>query len=167
MARRPILTWPDPRLRMTAAPVTAFDADLAGLAAEMLETMYAAPGRGLAATQVGVMARLFVMDCGWKDGRPEPLACINPVLSDPSADLAARAEGCLSLPGLTVTVARPAAVTLAWQGLDGAHHSRRLDGFAATCAQHEVDHLDGRLCTDLAAPDDRPAIAAALARLAG
>ncbi len=165
MALRPILHWPDARLRAVASPVTRFDDTLADLARDMLDTMYAAPGRGLAATQVGVMLRLFVMDCGWKDGQPDPLVCVNPVLSDFSTDQAERVEGCLSLPGLPVTVSRPAAVTLTWQALDGTRRSRRLEGFAATCAQHETDHLNGRLCTDLAQPADRPAIDAALARM--
>ncbi len=162
MARMSVLTWPDPQLRAVAAPVGGVGDDLRSPAADMLETMYAAPGRGLAATQVGVMQRLFVMDVTWKDGHPRPYVCINPEIADPSPDLVTRTEGCLSLPGIPAEVARPDAVTLRWTGLDGQRHEERLTGFAATCAQHEMDHLDGRLCTDLLAPGARAGLDPAL-----
>jgi len=162
MTVMPVLTWPDARLRETALAVGAVDDALRTLAVDMLETMYAAPGRGLAATQVGVMQRLFVMDVTWKDGAPRPYVCIDPEIIDPSPDLVTRTEGCLSLPGIPAEVARPGAVTLRWTGLDGARHEERLTGFAATCAQHEVDHLDGRLCVDLLAPAARATLDPAL-----
>jgi peptide deformylase len=148
MAVLHIVTHPDPRLRAVCAPVGAVDDAVRALAADMLETMYAAPGRGLAAPQVGVLRRLFVMDPGWRDGAPEPLVCIDPELTDPSAETATRTEGCLSIPDLPLPVARPAEITLRWTGLDGRRQERRLTGFAATVAQHEADHLDGVLILD-------------------
>lgn len=160
---RPILCWPDPVLLRPAAPVERFDDALAELAREMLDAMYAAPGRGLAAPQVGVALRLFVMDVGWKDGRPEPRVVVNPRLSEPSEERVEREEGCLSLPGFTVLLSRPAEVTIEYQGLDGALRRERLAGFAATCAQHEADHLDGILTVHRLDAAGRASVARALA----
>ncbi len=162
---RPILSWPDPVLMRPAARVERFDDALAALAREMLDTMYAAPGRGLAAPQVGVALRLFVMDVGWKDGRPDPKVVINPEVSDPSPELVEREEGCLSLPGFTVRLWRPAEVTLRYRDLSGAEREERLSGFAATCAQHEADHLDGILNLHRLDAAGRAALAPALAAL--
>lgn len=156
MAILPIVTHPDARLRAVCAPLGAVDEGVRRLAADMLETMYAAPGRGLAAPQVGVLRRLFVMDPGWKDGVPEPLVCIDPEIADPSSETATRTEGCLSIPDHPVAVTRPAEVTLRWTGLDGVRQERRLTGLAATVAQHEADHLDGRLILDHAPPAAAP-----------
>lgn len=150
MAVLPIVTHPDARLRALCAPVGAVDDETRRLAADMLDTMYAAPGRGLAAPQVGVLRRLFVMDPGWRDGAPEPLVCIDPEIADPSEETATSTESCLSIPGEPRAVTRPAAVTLRWTDLDGVRHARRLTGFAAVVAQHEADHLDGVLILDRA-----------------
>ncbi|MGB3278610.1 MAG: peptide deformylase [Pseudorhodobacter sp.] len=147
MACLPILLLPDARLRQVCAAVTRFDDRLAQLAADMLETMYAAPGRGLAGPQIGEMQRIFVMDVGWKEGRPSPLVCINPVIKD-SIGLAINSEGCLSIPDRPVRIERPAMVRMAWQDLAGRHCEGFFEGFAAVCAQHERDHLDGILCID-------------------
>jgi peptide deformylase len=152
MAVRPIVLVPDPVLRAVAVPVERFDEDLRRLATDMLETMYAAPGRGLAAPQVGGSLRLFVMDAGWREGAPDPQAFANPRIEAASEAREAREEGCLSIPDRIVRVSRPAAVTLAWQDLDGAPRRGAFEGFAATCVQHEIDHLDGVLCTDLEEP---------------
>jgi peptide deformylase len=165
MSVLPIRLWPDPVLSRAAAPVTSFDDALRRLAADMFETMYAAPGRGLAAPQVGVAGRLFVMDVGWKDGTPTPLAVVNPVLSDASAGTALLGEGCLSIPGLVTDIARPVEVTLAWQDLDGRPHRQRLTGFAARCAQHEADHLDGIVTLDRLSREELAELEPALARL--
>jgi peptide deformylase len=165
MSLLPIRLWPDPVLARRAEPVTAFDASLRLLADDMLETMYAAPGRGLAAPQVGVLRRLFVMDVGWKEGTPTPLVIVNPVLSQPSADTAVLGEGCLSIPEVLADVRRPAEVTLDWQDLEGQLHSARLTGFAARCAQHEADHLDGVLTLDRLDPGQLAALEPALERL--
>lgn len=147
MARLPILLLPDPRLRQKCAPVTQFDAALKQLADDMFETMYAAPGRGLAGPQVGAMQRIFVMDTGWKEGRPSPMVFINPEIRATSGS-ATGGEGCLSIPDQPVRIARPAIVQLAWQDLAGRACEGFFEGFAATCVQHERDHLDGILCID-------------------
>jgi len=139
---------PDPVLRAVCAPVTVFDAELAALAKNMLDVMYAASGRGLAAPQVGITQRMFVMDATWKQGVPDPQVFVNPELADCSDEVAVLAEGCLSIPDRTSRVARPAQVTLRWQDLDGALQVGTFTGFAAACVQHERDHLDGILCTD-------------------
>lgn len=149
---RPIVQVPDPVLREVARPVTGFDADLQALAQDMLETMYDAPGRGLAAPQVGLGLRLFVMDVAWKDGTSDPRVFVNPEVVEASEETVTREEGCLSIPGRTSRVARPSAVTLRWQDPDGAAQEERFEGFAATCVQHEIDHLDGILCTDREEP---------------
>ena len=154
MAVLPIVEWPDPRLRKACVPV-ADAADLSALAQDMLDTMYAAPGRGLAGPQVGVMQRIFVMDVAWKEGMPDPLVCLNPEITARSEVLETRSEGCLSIPGILVPVARPEAITLAWTDLDGTRHKADLTGFAATCAQHELDHLDGIITFDRLEPEAR------------
>jgi len=149
---RPIVKLPDPVLREVARPVAEFDAELGTLARDMLETMYDAPGRGLAAPQVGLGLRLFVMDVAWKEGTPEPQVFVNPEIVEASAEAVTREEGCLSIPGRTSRVARPAEVALRWRDLDGAEREGRFEGFAATCVQHEIDHLDGILCIDREEP---------------
>ncbi|MDF1727607.1 MAG: peptide deformylase [Sulfitobacter sp.] len=148
MSLLPILHWPDPRLRETCAPVADITPEIARLAEDMLETMYDAPGRGLAAPQVGVLQRLFVMDAGWKEGRPDPIVCINPMLQEVSEEREVRTEGCLSIPGVTAEISRPAKVQMVWTGLNGARFVQSFEGFAATCAQHELDHLDGIVTFD-------------------
>jgi len=125
----------------------------------MLETMYAAPGRGLAAPQVGVSKRLFVMDTTWKEGAKAPRVLINPEIIEVSSDEEINAEGCLSLPDFTVEVKRPSAVTMTWQDIDGQRHIAAFAGFDAICAQHELDHLDGILTIDRIAADARADVA--------
>ena len=106
MSILPILKWPDPRLSQACDPVAPGE-DLSRLVSDMLETMYDAPGRGLAAPQVGVMKRVFVMDCGWKEGDMTPVICINPEIIDRSQEMAGGEEGCLSIPGTPAEVSRP------------------------------------------------------------
>ncbi len=150
----PILRWPDPRLGQPCAPA-ALGGALRQLAADMLETMYAAPGRGLAAPQVGRLVRMFVMDTTWKDGRRAPVVMVNPVVLALSSTRVAGPEGCLSIPGPTTVVDRAESVTMRWTDLDGALHEAALTGFAAICAQHEFDHLDGILTLDRLSPEAR------------
>lgn len=145
----PILHFPDPRLRRPALPVEAVSDEIRQLAADMLDTMYAAPGRGLAGPQVGVMLRLFVIDVTWKEGTPDPRIFINPEILDASDAMHTGTEGCLSIPGIPVEVTRPAEVTLRWIDPDSGQRTERLTGDAAICAQHELDHLNGRLIIDL------------------
>lgn len=155
MSLRQIVLWPDPRLRMVCAEVGEITPAVEVLAADMLETMYAAPGRGLAAPQVGEMLRLFVMDTEWKDAAPAPVVFIDPVVEAHSDARAVQSEGCLSIPGLSLEVTRPAEVTLSWTDLQGARQTAPFSGFAAACVQHELDHLDGVVTLDHLDPGAR------------
>lgn len=143
-----IVHWPDPRLAEICPPVPEITPEVEALAADMLETMYAAKGRGLAAPQVGAMLRVFVMDAGWKEGKSDPLVCINPMLQEVSEERATREEGCLSILGVTAEISRPAQVQMMWTGLNGGRYVQSFSGFAAACVQHELDHLDGVVTFD-------------------
>lgn len=150
-----ILRWPDPRLSTVCAPVTGIDAMMRTLAGNMLETMYAAPGRGLAGPQVGAMSRIFVMDTDWKDGPSTPMVFINPVIESTSDTLVMQSEGCLSIPGMSLQISRPAEVTMVWTNLEGAQKTQEFSGFAAACVQHELDHLNGVVTFDHLTPEMR------------
>jgi peptide deformylase len=154
MAVLPILIWPDPRLTQVCAAAQG-DAATRQLAADMLETMYAAPGRGLAAPQVGALVRMFVMDTTWKEGVLAPRIVLNPQILWRSDVQASGPEGCLSIPGLTAEVRRPIAIRMTWQDLEGGAHDEVLTRFDAICAQHEADHLDGILTLDHLSPEAR------------
>lgn len=159
MAVLPILRWPDPRLSQRCDPVE--HERLEALIADMFDTMYDAKGRGLAAPQVGVMKRVFVMDCGWKDGEPSPLAVINPTIMAAERVPVIGDEGCLSIPGVLVPVERHKAVTLQWTAPEGDIHMADFDGFEARCIQHEFDHLNGLVTFDRIDPDLRAEVEAA------
>lgn len=148
MTVRPILIHPDPRLRKPAARVEAVDDGVRALAADMLATMYDAPGIGLAAPQIGVMRQVFVMDCGASEDAPEPMALINPEILWQSEQTQIAEEGCLSLPEIYDDVTRPARVWVRWLDLDGRTLEREFADRAAVCVQHEIDHLRGRLFID-------------------
>ncbi|EGD57800.1 peptide deformylase [Novosphingobium nitrogenifigens DSM 19370] len=168
MAIREILEVPDPRLKQVSKPVEVFDDELKTLVADMFETMYDAPGIGLAAIQVGVPLRVLVIDlqpddpdaepevCTAHGGhhhthqptKKEPLVFINPVLSSLSEDLAVYNEGCLSVPEIYAEVTRPSRIHARWQDLDGNVHEAEIDDLLATCLQHEMDHLEGILFID-------------------
>ena len=145
MAQLTILEFPDPRLRTRAAPVRDFDASLARLIDDMLETMYAAPGIGLAATQVNVHLRLLVIDVS--ETRSEPQEFINPEILVREGTEQTE-EGCLSVPQIYELVERAARVRVRAQDRRGACFERELDGLLAVCVQHEIDHLDGKLFVD-------------------
>ena len=148
MAIRPILTLPDARLRAVADPVEGIDAEVRTLAADMLETMYDAPGIGLAAPQVGVLRRIVVMDLS-KEGEPkDPIVMINPEILKVSEDTKLTEEGCLSIPEIYYEVERPAAITVRYTDLDGKDVTRDAEERLAVCIQHELDHLDGVLYID-------------------
>ena len=147
MALLSIIKAPDPRLKAVAAPVTAFDDDLRRLLDDMLETMYAAPGIGLAAPQVGVPKRAAVIDLGEPEAR-RPLFLINPEIRWRSDELVTAEEGCLSLPDQFAEVVRPAAVEVAYADRGGEPREIRAEGLLARCLQHEIDHLDGVLFVD-------------------
>ena len=159
MAVLPILKWPDPRLSQRCEPVDDIGAQ-AGLIADMFETMYAAPGRGLAAPQVGVMSRLFVMDVTWKEGERSPMVMMNPVIMAAERVPVVTDEGCLSIPGIMVPVERPVAVTVQWTSETGEIHMADFDGFEARCIQHEFDHLNGTVTLDRVAPELRAGLEA-------
>ena len=166
MTLRPILIHPDPRLKKIAAPVVRVTTALTRLADDMLETMYDAPGVGLAAPQVGVMARMFVMDCVKDEGEvPCPIVIMNPEILWLSEDLSTYEEGCLSIPEQYGDGERPAAVELQWLGLDGQIHKQRFDGLWATCTQHELDHLNGKLFIDHLKPMRRQMITRKMQKL--
>lgn len=168
MAIREIIEIPDPLLREISVPVETFDDELKTLVGDMFETMYDAPGIGLAAIQVGVPLRLLVIDlqpvdedaepevCHAHEGeahthqphRREPRVFINPVLSDPSEELNVYNEGCLSVPEIYAEVERPARIHARWQDLEGAWNEETLDGMLATVLQHEMDHLEGVVFID-------------------
>ena len=160
MSVLPILKWPDPRLAEICAPIQEITPEIKTLASDMLETMYDAPGRGLAGPQVGVLQRIFVMDAGWKEGRPDPIVCINPMLQEVSEERATNSEGCLSIPGVSAEISRPALVQMVWTGLNGGRYVQSFDGFAAACVQHELDHLDGVVTFDHLKEADRLALIA-------
>lgn len=155
MALLAVLVWPDPRLAMKCVAVGAITDEVRVLAADMLETMYAAPGRGLAAPQVGALLRMFVMDVAWKDGTPDPMVVINPEILWMSEQTVVGPEGCLSIPGVTTEVRRARDIRLRWTDLAGCIQEAELTGIAAICAQHEYDHLDGVLTLHRLSPEAR------------
>ena len=143
MAQLAILTYPDPRLHTVARPVAVVDARIRQLVDDMLETMYAADGVGLAATQVDVHERVIVMDTSETHDRPQVL--INPELVGRSDEMAFNEEGCLSVPAIYDKVARHAQVTVRALGRDGQSFELEAEGLTAVCIQHEMDHLMGRV----------------------
>jgi peptide deformylase len=161
---RPILIHPDPRLKKACEPVGEITAEIRQLAEDMLATMYDAPGIGLAAPQVGVTKRVLVMDC-IKDGTPEPMVLVNPERVWASEDLSVYEEGCLSIPDQYADVKRPAAVTVQWTDLEGQRQERMFEGLWATCVQHEMDHLDGKLFIDYLGPLKRQMITRKMEKL--
>lgn len=148
MAVRPVVLAPDPVLSQVCAPVERFDGALGDLAMDLIHTLYAAEGRGLAAPQIGVAARIFVKDTTWKEGAPSPMVFVNPEIVAAAREMAEYEERCLSIPGQPVRIKRPRWVELRWQSLSGQTQQARFGGFDAICVQHERDHLDGILITD-------------------
>lgn len=150
---RPIILHPDPRLKKPSVAVPDITDDLRSLADDMLSTMYDAPGVGLAAPQVGVLTRLVVLDCVKEEGeKPRPLAMFNPQVVASSDELNTYEEGCLSLPELYADVTRPKVIDVEWMDRDGNLLRETFDGLWATCVQHEIDHLDGKLFVDYLKP---------------
>ncbi len=149
MALRPVLQFPDKRLRQTSETIAEVTDEVRALAADMLEVMYDEPGIGLAAPQLGEAIRLIVVDTDWaeEDGERCPLVVVNPELSDPE-DTITWTEGCLSVPDFTADVERAEKITLRGRDLDGNPIEERAEGLRAVCFQHEIDHLDGVLFID-------------------
>ena len=148
MALRDIITLPDPRLRQVSEPVKTADAEVRRLAEDMLETMYAAPGIGLAAIQVGVAKRVITLDLAKKDEPHAPQVYINAEVVSSSEERATYEEGCLSIPDYYDEVERPAKVRVRYTDLEGKTQEIEADGLLATCLQHEIDHLNGVLFID-------------------
>ncbi len=164
--KRPILIHPDPRLKKVCAPVSDVSDDLRMLADDMLETMYDAPGIGLAAPQIGVLDRLIVMDCvKGENETPRPLVMFNPEIVAASDRLNVYEEGCLSIPEEYAEVKRPEAVDVRWIDRDGTAQTETFDGLWATCVQHEIDHLNGKLFIDYLGPMKRQMITRRMQKL--
>lgn len=161
---REILIHPDPRLKTICKPVDDIDSVLRALADDMLETMYDAPGIGLAAPQIGILRRLFVMDCA-RDEPPEPIVMINPKILWASEDLVVQEEGCLSIPDQYGEVERASAIHVSWTNPEGEQNERGFDGIRAICIQHEIDHLDGKLFIDYLGPLKRQMITRKMQKL--
>ena len=166
MSKRTILIHPDPRLKKVSAPVPDLSDDLRRLADDMLETMYDAPGIGLAAPQVGINARLIVLDCVKGDKEtPRPLIMFNPEIVASSDESSTYEEGCLSIPEQYGDVTRPAEVTVRWIDRNCNEQQENFADLWATCVQHEVDHLDGKLFIDYLTPLRRQLITRRMQKL--
>ena len=164
--KRNILIHPDPRLKKVCAPVADLSDELRALADDMLETMYDAPGIGLAAPQVGVLERLLVLDCVKEEGEtPRPLVMFNPEVIASSDETNVYEEGCLSIPDQYAEVTRPKVVDVAWMDQNGKAHQETFDGLWATCVQHEIDHLNGKLFIDYLKPLKRQMITRKMQKL--
>jgi len=149
MAKLDIITLPDPILRKTSAPVERVDEGVRQLADDMLETMYAAPGVGLAAVQVGVLRRLLVLDTAkGEDEPPRPLVMINPQIVALGSEMRRHEEGCLSIPEVRIEIERPSSVTVEFLDREGKPQQLTAEGLLATAIQHEIDHLNGKLIID-------------------
>ena len=151
-----ILIFPDPKLRKVAKKIDKFDKSLEILAQDMLQTMYEAEGIGLAATQIDVHVRLVVMDLS--EDRNDPRVFVNPEYTILDKSLFTYEEGCLSIPGFNEEISRPSKILLKWQDLQGNFHEDKPDGIFTVCAQHEIDHLDGKLFVDYLSPIKRDRI---------
>ena len=165
---RPILIHPDPRLKKVCDPVGAIDDELRALARDMFDTMYHAPGIGLAAPQIGVNLRLLVMDCAKRedeDASAQPIAMVNPEIVWSSDETREHEEGCLSIPDVYAPVTRPESVTVRFRDLDGAELEATMRGIWATCVQHEIDHLNGKLFIDYLGPMRRQMITSKMKKL--
>ena len=156
MSNLRILTFPDPKLRKVAKKIDKFDKSLEMLAQNMLETMYEAEGIGLAATQVDIHIRLVVMDLS--EEKNEPRVFVNPEYTILDKSPFTYEEGCLSIPGFNEEISRPSKILLKWQDLQGNFHEDQPDGIFTVCAQHEIDHLDGKLFVDYLSPIKRDRI---------
>jgi len=164
--KRPILIHPDPRLKKVCAPVADITGDLSKLADDMLETMYDAPGIGLAAPQIGVLQRLIVLDCIKEEGAaPRPTVMFNPEIVASSEETNVYEEGCLSIPEQYAEVTRPAEVEVAWIDQQGNPQKAGFDKLWATCVQHEIDHLNGKLFIDYLKPLKRQMITRKMQKL--
>lgn len=163
MAKLPILHFPDPRLRIKAKPISVVDSNIRQLADDMLETMYAAPGIGLAATQVDRHVRMLVLDIS--EDKSQPQVFINPQITPLTDEVAPYDEGCLSVPSIYDAVERPKRIQVTALDRDGNEFTIEAEGLLAVCLQHEIDHLDGKLFVDYLSPLKRQRIKTKLQKL--
>lgn len=165
--KRPILIHPDPRLKKVCDPVPDISDQIRELSRDMLETMYHAPGIGLAAPQVGVNVRMLVMDCAQRDEAEasRPMCLINPEITWSSDELSEYEEGCLSIPEIFANVTRPKAVTVKYLDPDGEVQEETFENTWAVCVQHEIDHLNGKLFIDYLGPMRRRMITSKMQKL--
>ena len=164
--KRTIILHPDPRLKKPSEPISDVNDELRKLAEDMLQTMYEAPGIGLAAPQVGVLQRLIVLDCmKSEDEKPHPIVMFNPEIVAASDETRVYEEGCLSIPEQYADVTRPSEVEVRWIDMNGAEHQKVFTDLWATCVQHEIDHLDGKLFIDYLKPLKRQIITRKMVKL--
>ena len=148
MAVKKILLYPNPLLLKTSSRIDNFDENVASLSRDLIDTMYEADGVGLAAPQLGINKRIFVMDCSGEDEDKDYRVVINPEIEHESEELGSHKEGCLSIPGITEEISRPKIIKVVYQDLKGGLQRHSYDGLWSTCFQHELDHLNGKLFID-------------------
>ena len=152
MTVKKILMYPDPRLLKQSVKIEKIDTEVKTIAEDLVDTMYSAEGVGLAAPQIGINKRIFVMDCNDEQEKKEYVIAINPEIISSSEDLKTYKEGCLSIPEITEEVVRPEKVSVSYEDLSGKLKTEKLEGLWATCFQHELDHLNGKLFIDYLKP---------------
>ena len=152
MTVKKIVLYPDPVLLRTSARIEKFDENLVSLTKDLIDTMYDADGVGLAAPQIGINKRIFVMDCSREEEKKDCKVIIDPEIEHRSEELSTYNEGCLSIPGITEEVLRPKVVEVLYQDASGALHRNTFDDLWSTCFQHELDHLNGKLFIDRLRP---------------
>ena len=148
MAVKKILLYPDPLLLMRSAKINVFDKNLVNLSKDLIDTMYDADGVGLAAPQIGINKRIFVMDCSSENEEKDCRVVINPEIEHASEELGSYKEGCLSIPGITEEISRPKVITVLYQDINGVLQRNTYDDLWSICFQHELDHLHGKLFID-------------------
>ena len=148
MAVKKILLYPDPALLMRSAKINIFDKNLVNLSKDLIDTMYDADGVGLAAPQIGINKRIFVMDCSSENEEKDCRIVINPEIEDASEELGSYKEGCLSIPGITEEISRPKVIKVLYQDVNGVLQRDTYDDLWSICFQHELDHLNGKLFID-------------------
>ena len=148
MAVKKILLYPNRLLLRISVRIERFDKNLADLSRDLIDTMYEADGVGLAAPQLGINKRIFVMDCSGEDEDKDCRIVINPEIEHESAEIGSYKEGCLSIPGITEKISRPKIIKVVYQDLNGGLQQHSYDGLWSTCFQHELDHLNGKLFID-------------------
>ena len=148
MAVKKILLYPDPLLLITSARIDKFDKNLVSLSKDLIDTMYDADGVGLAAPQIGINKRIFVMDCSRDDEEKDCRIVINPEIEHASAEQGSYKEGCLSIPGITEEISRPKVIKVIYQDINGVLQRSTYDDLWSICFQHELDHLNGKLFID-------------------